>query len=63
MKRVNVESNNGSFYIIFNWIEDSGLTIKVYDMTTSDRLFVEDLSSEEQELFYQEVDKFIRESF
>ena len=63
MKRVNVESNNGSFYIIFNFIEDSGFTIKVYDMTTSDRLFVEDLSSEEQELFYQEVDKFVRESF
>ncbi len=63
MKRVNVESNNGGFYIIFNFIEDSGFTIKVYDMTTSDRLFVEDLSSEEQELFYQEVDKFVRESF
>ena len=63
MERVNVESNNGGFYIIFNFIEDSGFTIKVYDMTTSDRLFVEDLSSEEQELFYQEVDKFVRESF
>ena len=60
--RVDVKSNNGDFYIIFGYV-NNGFTFRVYDKETSERLEVYELSCEEQELFFEEVNKFIRESF
>lgn len=62
MKRVNVNSNNGGFYIMFSG-KDDAIEIKVFDMETNIKLEPVELEEDEYEMFCDECRKFIQYYF